>query len=431
MDPVKKSSRFRLANDLTVLVSESHRLPLVCINAFFLAGASQNPLQRPGLAALTSRLLDEGTENYRADEISEMVESTGGSLSTFCEREISGISELFTSSHLTLGLDLLQEMLRCPVFPEKRFQMERRKVLNHLQAMSDDPQFVAANRLNAWVYQNSPLQYPVLGTEESVGDLRIGELRDFHRRTCAPQGTILVVVGDVDADEVLSLCEERFSDWNNPEYRRVQAPQFERQSKAILDEHFMEKEQITIFLGHLGIRRSNPDYYALQVMDTILGSGPGFTSRIPRKLREEQGLAYSTYAGISPSSGLDPGRFVAWITTSPENREKALDGLLLEINNLLQNGVTAQELATAQDYLTGNFVFEFQSNAHVARFLLATELYDLGQDYAQRYPEIIREITREEVHRVARQYLDTVHYATVVVGPTYDTKPDNQSPIPP
>jgi zinc protease len=423
---VKHFSRFCLANGLTVLVSESHRLPLISINAFVLAGANRNPLQRPGLAALTSRLLDEGTEKYLADDISEMVESTGGSLSTFCEREISGISALLTSSHLDLGLDLLQEMLRCPVFPEERFQMERRKVLSHLQAMGDDPQFVAANRLNAWVYQKSPLQYPVLGTEESVSDLAVGELRDFHRGAYAPQNTILLVVGDVNAREILSLCEERFSDWQNSEYRQAQPSQLERQPEAIVDEHFLEKEQVTIFLGHLGIRRSNPDYYALQVMDTILGSGPGFTSRIPRTLRDEQGLAYSTYAGISPSSGLDPGRFVAWITTSPENRQKALDGLLLEINNLLQSGITDQELATAQDYLTGNFVFEFQSNVNVARFLLATELYDLGQDYTQRYPEIIREITREEVHRVARQYLDTVHYATVVVGPTYDKKSDNQ-----
>jgi zinc protease len=417
---VKHFSRFCLANGLTVLVSESHRLPLISINAFVLAGANQNPLQRPGLAALTSRLLDEGTEKYLADDISEMVESTGGSLSTFCEREISGISALLTSSHLDLGLDLLQEMLRCPVFPEERFQMQRRKVLSHLQAMGDDPQFVAANRLNAWVYQKSPLQYPVLGTEESVSDLAVGELRDFHRGAYAPQNTILLVVGDVNAREILSLCEERFSDWQNSEYRQAQPSQLERQPEAIVDEHFLEKEQVTIFLGHLGIRRSNPDYYALQVMDTILGSGPGFTSRIPRTLRDEQGLAYSTYAGISPSSGLDPGRFVAWITTSPENRQKALDGLLLEINNLLQSGITDQELATAQDYLTGNFVFEFQSNVNIARFLLATELYDLGQDYTQRYPEIIREITREEVHRVACQYLDTVHYATVVVGPTYD-----------
>ncbi|MEE8350221.1 MAG: pitrilysin family protein [Acidobacteriota bacterium] len=425
MDPVK-FNRYRLPNDLTVLVSESSRLPLVSISAFVLAGASRNPLQRPGLAALTSRLLDEGTENHSAHEISEMVENTGGSLSTFCEREISGISAVVTSSHLGLSLDLVQEMLRCPVFPDERFQMERQKVLSFLQAMGDDPQFVAANRLNGWVYRNSPLQYPVLGTEQSVTDMDIGDLRCFHRETFAPQNTILVVVGDVQAEQILSMCQERLSDWHNPDWRPYDPPHFERQTESLHDEQVMEKEQITIFLGHLGIRRDNPDYYALQIMDTILGSGPGFTSRIPRTLRDEQGLAYSTYAGISPSSGLEPGRFVAWITTSPENRHQALDGLLFEINDLIQNGITDQELTAAQDYLTGNFVFEFQSNVHVAQFLLAMELYDLGQDYAQRYPETIRKITRQEIHRVARQYLDTVHYATVVVGPKHETKPDNQ-----
>ena len=429
MGPVK-SNRFCLTNGLTLLVSENPRLPLVSIHAFVRAGTNQNPLQRPGLAALTSHLLDEGTQKYQGDEISKLVESTGGSLSTFCEREISGISELVTSSHLTLALDLLQEMLRRPVFPEERFLKEKQKVLSRLQTLRDDPQFVAANRLNGWVYQNSTLQFPVMGTEESVNDMEVSELQGFHRRTFAPQSTLLVVVGDVDARNVLSLCEERFSDWRNSECARIDTPRLERQSEAILDEYFMEKEQITIFLGHLGIRRTNPDYYALQVMDTILGSGPGFTSRIPRKLRDEQGLAYSTYAGISPSSGLDPGRFVAWITTSPENRQKALDGLRFEIKDLVQKGITDQELATAQDYLTGNLVFEFQSNVNVAQFLLATELYDLGQDYAQRYPEFIRGITCEEVHRVARQYLDTVNYTTVVVGPTHDKKPDNQSQIP-
>lgn len=426
MDPVKQFSRYRFDNDLTLLVSENPSLPLISINAFTLAGANRNPLQQPGLAMLTSRLLDEGTENYHANEISEMVENTGGSLSTFCEREVSGISELIGSSHLTLGLDLLQEVLLSPIFPEEHFEIERQKVLSHLQAMSDDPLLVANNWLNSWIYKESPLQHPILGTKESVGNLTTSELRDFHRKNFAPQNTILIVVGDVKSDHILSLCKERFADWANSEYHPVGPLSIEKQKTPVLHEHTMGTEQITIFLGHLGICRVNPDYYALQVMDTILGSGPGFTSRIPRRLRDEQGLAYNTYAGISPSSGLDPGRFVAWITTSPANRQKALDGLQREVDDLIQKGITDQELTMAQDYLTGNFVFKFQSNINVTQFLLSTELYHLGQNYMHQYPRIIREITQEKVSQVACQYLDTVNYATVVVGPTYDTKPDNQ-----
>ena len=103
-----------------------------------------------------------------------------------------------------------------------------------------------------------------------------------------------------------------------------------------------------------------------------------------------------------------------------------MDGLQREVNDLIQKGITDQELTMAQDYLTGNFVFKFQSNISVTQFLLSTELYHLGQNYMHQYPKIIREITQEKVSQVACQYLDTVNYATVVVGPTYDTKPDNQ-----
>lgn len=152
-------------------------------------------------------------------------------------------------------------------------------------------------------------------------------------------------------------------------------------------------------------------------MDVILGSGPGFTSRIPRTLRDEQGLAYTTYADICSSSGLYPGRFIAYINTSPEHREQALQGLLAAIKSMVDEGVTEEEVKIAQDYLTGNFVFDFQSNAHLAQFLLGTELYGLGIDFLQEYPKLIRAVTPEDVHRVARCYLDTVNYTTVMVGP--------------
>jgi zinc protease len=151
----------------------------------------------------------------------------------------------------------------------------------------------------------------------------------------------------------------------------------------------------------------------------VLGSGPGFTSRIPRKLRDEQGLAYSTYADITSSSGIYPGRFAAYISTSPENRDRALEGLHAEVEDAVAHGVTEDELLTAQDYLTGSFVFELQSNYLVARFLAAIELFGLGWDFPRRYPEMVLGVTVEDVNRVARTHLDTVNYTTVIVGPAH------------
>ena len=178
----------------------------------------------------------------------------------------------------------------------------------------------------------------------------------------------------------------------------------------------MAKQQLCIYLGHLGTIRDNPDHYALQVLDVILGGGPGFASRIPRRLRDEMGLAYTTYSDISGSSGLYPGRFVAYVGTSPEKRNEVLNGLQRIINEFVESGPTEDEIQLAQHFLLGSFVFEFHSNLSLARFLLTTEIHSLGTEFPKHYSSQIRSITCEDVSRVARDYLDTVNYTTVFVG---------------
>ena len=409
-----------LENGLILLGSENHRVPLVSLSAFVFAGSDQNPLESPGLAAITSRLLEEGTQNYSAGEISEIVESAGGTLSTFSGRDLSGVSLYVSPENLNVSLDLLREMLLFPRFPQDRFELERRKVLNYLQAFKDDPYVVGANRFNRWIYVNTPLQYPSLGIKESTERFQVDDVKNFHLQKYAAHKTIIVAVGAANMEETFDAIAKRFSNWENPDFSWSEIPELRRQTRPIQDELLMEKEQVTIFLGHLGIARRNVDYHALQVMDVILGNGPGLTSRIPRKVRDEQGLAYATYSDISGSSGIYPGRFLAFISTSSENRQRALDGIHSEIEDIVRSGVTQEEVAIAQDFLTGSFVFEFQSNASTGQFLLASEVFSLGEDYADRYPSIIRSIDCEEVHRVARQYLDTINCTTVVVGPTHD-----------
>jgi zinc protease len=192
--------------------------------------------------------------------------------------------------------------------------------------------------------------------------------------------------------------------------------QMERRTKTIK----MPAQQLNIYLGHLGVDRSNPDYYALQLLDTILGGGAGFTARIPKKLRDELGLAYTTFASITMTAGIDPGRFVAFIGTSPENMQLALDGLLNEIRRVIEEPVTLEELQDAKDYLTGSFVFAFETSAQIARFLVHAQVYGLGFDYVQKYPQYIKGVTVEDISRVARQYLDPVNYTLVVVGPVHE-----------
>ncbi len=422
MDKQRLFDRKEFSNGLVLLSAANKRLPLVSVNAFVLAGTGQNGSQ-PGVASLTSRLLDEGTDRYSAQQISQIVEDRGGTLSTFSQQEMSGICLYLRSDDLAEGIELLGEMLSLPAFPASRFSIEKEKVLNHLKAAEDDPQVVVGNLFARLIYAGSPLQYPALGTREAVEKISLGDLVGFHGKHYGPQNTILVIVGDIETGRVQDLVEERLARWENPGF--VESPTFslKRQRTPLFEEKVMEdREQVHICLGHLGISRTDPDFYPIQVMDVILGSGPGFTSRIPRKLRDQEGLAYSTYSDLSGSAGLYPGRFLAYISTSRENQEQALEGLRSEIENFAVAGPTGEEVRVAQEFLTGSFVFDFETNAHVARFLLSAELFNLGLDYPQQYPHLVRKITPDQVARVARQHLDTVNFTTVIVGSNHEQR---------
>lgn len=416
MKIVLDTCRSKLGNGLELIIHQNRRIPLVSLCAFIRAGKDQNPIELPGCSALTSRLLDEGTRHLNASQISVKLETVGGELSTVSEREFTGLCFRFGSDHYQTGLELMCEMLRYPVFPEERFEIEKAKVRNHIRAMDDDPEIVGSQLLNQEIYGSSPLACPVLGTLESLDRMTTDDLKAFYSSKYGPLNTCIIAVGDVDPGSLKPLVEDLFGDWSNFKLNLSTLPVPNRSGKPLTIKRAMEKEQVTAYVGHLGIQRNNPDFYAVQLLDIIMGGGPGFTSRIPRRLRDEEGLVYSTYADLSGSSGKYPGRFAAYLNTDPSSYRRALALLRQEVEILLDSGVTEEELANAKEFLIGNFCFEFESNISIARFLLAMHLYDLERDFINRFPKRIRSIQREEILRVARKYLDTVNYTTVIVG---------------
>ncbi len=415
-------SRFRidrsvLANGVRLLIVENDRLPLAHLSALVLAGADCNPLQQPGLAALTGRMLDEGTTSMSAREIAAKVEDFGGILTTFSDRQMAGVTATFVRDHVDHGIDLLAETVRRPVFPAQRLEKEKEKTLTQLEAVRDDPYVVMSNLLIGAIYQGTPLQYPVTGTMESVSAITARDTLAFHRSHYGPSNTLLVVAGDVKAERVKRWAEGHFGDWREPERQKNGFRPLKRQMEPLTIRQSLQKRQVYLSLGHLGICRNNPDFPALQVLDVALGSGPGFASRVPRRLRDELGLAYSATCDITATSGIHPGIFSASLSTSPQKLDQSRRELLRILDSVRREGINAEELSMAQDFLTGSFVFDFQSNADLARFLVSVELFGLGTDYPERYPQEIYGVTLEDVRRVARQYLDTLHYTTVIVGP--------------
>ncbi|MEW6212248.1 MAG: pitrilysin family protein [Acidobacteriota bacterium] len=410
--------RRELSNGLIVLLSEDHSTPSISINAVVLAGARCEDDAKAGLASLVGELIAEGTSKRSSQQIAQEIESVGARLVAFGDYQISGAHTTVLAEDFNTGLDIISDVLMNAAFPQDQFVKQRERRVAQIKSRLDVPRTLASDAFNEIVFRGTPRHRPTIGYENTVSELTRDDAVDFYRRFYVPNNTLLAVVGDFKTSDIIREVERAMGDWQrDAEFKRPSLPAPAMQTEPLEKFIHAPKEQVNIFIGHLGVERTNADYYALLVMDTILGSSPGFTSRIPRILRDEQGLAYSTFSNITSSAGLDAGRFVAYIGTAPENLERAREGLRREIERIAREPVTLEEVESAKSYLTGNFVFDFQTNSQVAGFLIDAEVYHLGFDYLQKYPRMIRAITVEDIMRVAGKHIHPEALTTVVVGP--------------
>lgn len=413
LDPVEVS----LPNGLRVALAPNTAIPGISLNLTVLSGAKNDPEDRAGVSVMASRLLDEGTRTRSSLEIAEAIESVGGSIDCDSSMDRTTIYLTVLRQDLDLGLDLVADIVSDPLFSEESVENERERMLAEIQSALDRPQVVASWEFNELVYRNHPLHRPVHGYPETIQSIARSDLVAHHRDAFDPSISLLSVAGDFRVEDVVPRIERAFSTWRHAGLRGQDIPPPVRQTES--RERFLplRTEQAHVYLGHLGIDRRDPDFYTLQVLDTILGGGAGLTSRIPRKLRDEQGLAYTTFAGISMSAGRDRGKFVAYIGTSPQHVDRAIRGMIEEIDRIVNEEVAPDELADAKAYLTGSFVFGFESNAQVARFLNNARIFDLGFDYVSNYPEIISRVSAVEIREAAARHLTTTDYSLVVAGP--------------
>ena len=418
LKPKLDVERVVLPNGLILLLSESHSSPSVSIKAFVNAGSRFEHDDKAGLASMVGEMLDEGTATRNSQQIAEAVENVGGKLDTFGEYQYAGVQGSFLSKDAGLALDVTADLLRNSSFPQDRVNQQLARRVAQIKSRLDVPSVQASDMFNEIVFKGHPEHKPSVGYAETVGKLTREDMLEFFHRYYVPNNLIVAVAGDIDKTEIKHKVQQAFGDWTAaPDFRLPMIATPVRQSERVDKFVTARKEQVNIFMGHVGVDRENPDYYTLLVFDTILGSSPGFTSRIPRILRDEQGLAYTTYSNITGSARLDPGRFVAYIGTSPQNLQQAVAGLNREIRRIVSEPVGEDEVGGAKEYLTGSFVFDFQTNSQIAQFLIDAETYKLPYDYLDKYPAHIRAVTVADVKRAAEKYLDPNHMTTVIVGP--------------
>jgi zinc protease len=409
MPPVQRTV---LPNALVLLVSEDHSLPFVTVQLLVNAGSWRDPAGQEGLAYIAARGLLLGASNHTVNEINEELDFMGASLSASASRDYAEVSLRVLKKDLDRGLALFMEALTGPVFPEEEIRREIEKTLAQIQSSEDQPEYVAQKEFQKVLFQGNPYAHPVNGTRESVPRITREAVQGFYRSYYHPSNAILTVVGDITREELKSRLLHRLEAWP-----AANVPvsgfdvKFEDGRKTVKIDRSIT--QANIILGHRGVERSNPDYYALSVMNYILGGG-GFDSRLVEEVRNRRGFAYSVASYFDP--GRYPGSFEILLQTKNASAAEAISIAIEEMKRIRMEPVSEKELDRAKKYLVGSFPMRFNTQAKMANFLSQVEYYGLGKDYPDKYASLIQSVTREEVLRVAEKYLHPDHYVLIIVA---------------
>jgi len=407
--PALPLHRFTLPNGLALVVSPRPKAPVFAAQLHLRGGHSLDPKGREGTAYLAGALLDQGTEKRDEEAIAAVLEPAGGTL----HGDSTGLSGAIEASGWKVLLDVLAECATQPTYPAERVRLQKSRLLDRLHVDAEDPRTRAVWLFRRLAYGDQWLGRPDHGTAASVARVRRADLLRFHSAKWGASRALLAVCGDVDPAKVRAHVTRRLGGWAAG--AKIGATPWKApERKTRLATFRADRQQVHVYLGHLGIRRRDPDYAALVVLDHVLGSGPGFTSRVTRTLRDELGLAYSVHASISSSAGVLPGLFTAYIGTSPRHVGTALAGFVHEIRRIRDDLVPADELELAKSYLLGSFALGFERASRRAQYAVFAERNGLGEGHLQDLCDAFERVTAHDVREAARAHLypDDVCVAT-------------------
>jgi zinc protease len=406
----------KLPSGLTVLYVQRHELPIVMATLLVKASPLDEDPAKAGTAYLTGKMLNEGTAGRKAAEISHEIEFIGGSLEAMTNNDYTTITLSVLKKDVDKGFDLFSDVVLHPTFPAGELARKKELVTGALKQKEEDPSFVAGREFIRDIFGEHPYGRLVEGGVESINAIEKADVINFYIDFYRPENAMLAVVGDISRDELNGLLDRYFSSWKGKQEQKDAKkiplpPSVLRQPRVeVIDK---DVAQANIFFGGPGISRDNPDYYAVSVMNYIFGGG-GFASRLMKVIRDEMGLTYSINSFFAPNKY--PGRFEVEVQTKNESAGRVIEEMLKQIRLIKAEPIMDQELQDAKDYLIGSFPRRLETSRKIADFLVAVQYYNLGDDYIDKYKDYIGRVTKEEVLRVARKYLNDENYVLVIVG---------------
>lgn len=409
---VPKTERVKLSNGMTVHMLPDRELPLVNMTAYLNAGSIYEPAGKAGLAGIAGAVMRSGgTRDLTPEALDAELEFMASSVESSIGSDAGNVSLSCIRRNLPRTLELFAQVMITPAFREERVELARKRTIEALRRQNDDSKAIADRELQKALYPNHPLGR--VPTVETVKAITRDDLVAFHKRFYHPNNVILAVSGDFDKKELIPLLEKVFAGWKPEEIAFPAVPEPAKEVKPAVLLAKKEVNQSAIRLGHLGIDKSNPDLYAIRVMDYILGGG--FTSRLMTEVRSNQGLAYNVHASFDVGRRFI-GTFEAETETKSESTVKAISLMRDIIAGMTKEPVSDAELVLAKEAIVNSFIFGFARADAVANQRARLEFYGYPEGYLENYRENIARVTKDGILRVARKYLHPDGMVIVVVG---------------
>ena len=408
--------RAELDNGVVILAQESSTSPAVSINATFHAGSAQDPADRPGVAYMTRRVIDRGSAGRSAAQIADTLDDRGVSLRVAAARDTFTVSCDCLATDLGVLLALIAGIVRDPLFPESEIDKRRNEALTSILQDDDNPSVRAIDVLVQLLYGvEHPYGRPFKGTTETLAGVTRSHLVRFHARHLRPGALRLAIVGDVPAVVALETAAEIFRDWSGPVPEPTivapPPPAVARRQRFLA---MPGKPQADIGYGFTAIRRLDPRFYAYWMMNHVLGQF-GLGGRLADNIRERQGMAYYAYSTLE--ARVAEGPLIIRAGVDPANVERTMDAIDSEVRALGRSGPTSTEFDDTRDSLVGSIPRMLETNESIAEFLQLAEQFGLGLDYDRRLPDLLREVTIDDVRDAAAEVLDPDKASIVVAGP--------------
>lgn len=400
-------------NGVRVYFVPAPELPMVDINITFAAGSVRDA-DHPGLASMTSTLLDMGAAGLTADEVAERIEGLGANLSTDVAREMATVSlrSLSDRTYLDPALVIFADVVNRPNFDKKDFEREQQRKLVGIRRSEQSPSAIAGYNFFNLVYGEHPYAHRVSGTADSVKALRLDWVKDFYKRYYVAKNAVVSIVGDLDRKAAEALVVQVTGDL--PAGSRAPALQPVKALESANEQRISHPStQTHVRMGAPGMQRGDPDYFPLYVGNHVLGGG-GLVSRLHEEVREQRGLSYSVNSYFSPME--QNGPYKLSLQTRNDQVDEALGVMRKTLQDFVAKGPTEEELVASKKNITGGFPLRIASNSSIINYLNVIGFYDLPLDFLDTYNDKVMAVTREQIIDAYQRRVAPDSMVTVIVG---------------